>query len=104
MSDLAKRIVSALVAAPVALIMIYLGGLPLAAFLAAVSGGCAWEFYRIATAGGVEPLDPFGIPLAGAVPLAVYAAGVGLYRPSLAVPAVLLRVILAAVIWTRGTQ
>ena len=104
MSDLAKRIVSALVAAPIALIVIYLGGLPLAAFLAAVSAGCAWEFYRIAAAGGVEPLDPVGIPLAGAVPLAVYAAGIGLYRPSLVVAAVAMLIILAAVIWTRGPQ
>ena len=104
MSDLAKRIISALIAAPLALIMIYLGGLPLAAFLAAVSAGCAWEFYRIAAAGGVEPLDPVGVPLAGAIPLAVYAAGIGLYRPSLVVPAVVLLVILAAVIWTRGPQ
>ena len=104
MSDLAKRIISALIAAPVALIMIYLGGLPLATFLAAVSAGCAWEFYRIAAAGGVEPLDPVGIPLAGAVPLAVYAAGIGLYRPSLVVPAVAMLIILAAVIWTRGPQ
>ena len=104
MSDLAKRIISALIAAPVALIMIYLGGLPLATFLAAVSAGCAWEFYRIAAAGGVEPLDPVGIPLAGAVPLAVYAAGIGLYRPSLVVAAVAMLIILAAVIWTRGPQ
>ena len=104
MSDLAKRIISAFIAAPVALIMIYLGGLPLATFLAAVSAGCAWEFYRIAAAGGVEPLDPVGIPLAGAVPLAVYAAGIGLYRPSLVVAAVAMLIILAAVIWTRGPQ
>ncbi len=104
MSDLAKRIISAAIAAPLALIMIYLGGLPLAVFLAAVSSGCAWEFYRIAAAGGVEPLDPVGIPLAGAVPLAVYAAAIGLYRPSLDVPAGVMLVILAAVIWTRGTQ
>ena len=104
MSDLAKRIISALIAAPLALIMIYLGGLPLAAFLAAVSAGCAWEFYRIAAAGGVEPLDPVGVPLAGAIPLAVYAAGIGLYRPSLVVPAVVMLSILAAVIWTRGPQ
>jgi phosphatidate cytidylyltransferase len=103
-SDLAKRILSALIAAPVALIMTYLGGLPLATFLAAVSAGCAWEFYRIAAAGGVEPLDPVGIPLAGAVPLAVYAAGIGLYRPSLVVAAVAMLIILAAVIWTRGPQ
>jgi len=102
-SELAKRILTALVAAPLALVMIYLGGLPLAAFLALVSAGCAWEFYRIAAAGGLEPLDPIGIPLAGAIPLVTYAAAVGVYRPTLAVPAVALLVILAAVIWARGT-
>jgi phosphatidate cytidylyltransferase len=102
-SELTKRIITALVAAPVALGMLYLGGLPLAAFLSLVSAGCAWEFYRIATAGGLEPLDPVGIPMAGAVPLLVYAAAVGLYRPTLAVPAVALLVTLAAVIWARGT-
>jgi len=102
-SELSKRILSALVAAPLALAMIYLGGLPLAAFLSIVSAGCAWEFYRIAAAGGLEPLDPIGIPLAGAIPLVTYAAAIGLYRPTLAVPAVALLVILAAVIWARGT-
>ena len=104
MSELGKRIIAALVAAPLALIMIYLGGLPLAVFLMAVSAGCAWEFYRIARAGGLEPLDPLGIPLAGAVPLTAYAASVGLYRPSVAVAAVAILVVLGSVIWTRGTQ
>ena len=104
MSELAKRILAALVAAPLALAMIYVGGLPLAAFLAAVSAGCAWELYRIARAGAIDPLDPLGIPLAGAVPLAVYSASIGVFRPSLAVAAVALLVILAAVIWARGTQ
>jgi phosphatidate cytidylyltransferase len=103
-SELAKRIVSALVAAPLALVMISLGGLPLAVFLSAVSAGCAWEFYRIAAAGGFDPIDPLGIPLAGAVPLAVYASAIGLYRPTLAVPAVVLLIILATVIWARGTH
>ena len=103
MSELAKRIITALVAAPLALVMIYLGGLPLAAFLAAIAAGCAWEFYRIAREGGLDPLDPIGIPLAGAVPLAVYAAALGLFRPSLAIPAVTVIVIFAAVIWARGT-
>jgi phosphatidate cytidylyltransferase len=103
-SELGKRIISALVAAPLALIVVYLGGLPLAVFLAAVSAGCAWEFYRIAAAGGLEPLDPVGIPLAGAVPLATYAAATGLYRVSLDVAAVVLLVILASLIWARGTQ
>jgi phosphatidate cytidylyltransferase len=102
-SELTKRVLTAVVAAPLALIMLYLGGLPLAAFLSLVSAGCAWEFYRIATASGLEPLDPVGIPLAGAVPLLAYAAAVGLYRPTLAVLAVALLIILSAVIWARGT-
>lgn len=103
MSELAKRIVTAVIAAPLALAMIYVGGLPLAAFLAAIAAGCAWEFFRIARAGGLDPLDPLGIPLAGAVPLVVYAASIGLFRPSLAMPAVAVLVIFAAVIWARGT-
>jgi phosphatidate cytidylyltransferase len=103
-SELAKRVLSALVAAPLAIVMIYLGGLPLAAFLAAVSAGCAWELFRIARSGGLDPLDPIGIPLAGAIPLAVYSAAVGLYRPTLGLAALALLVILAAVIWARGTQ
>ena len=103
MTNLQQRILSALVAAPLALVMIYLGGLPLAVFLAAVSCGCAWELYRIARAGGIDPLDPIGIPLAGAVPLAVYASAVGLFQPSLAMVAVALMAIIASVIWARGT-
>ena len=104
MRELTKRILSAVVAAPLAIVMIYLGGLPLAAFLAAVSAGCAWELFRIARGGGLEPLDPIGIPLAGAIPLAVYSAAIGLYRPTLGVAALVLLIILAAVIWARGTQ
>lgn len=103
MSELTTRILTALVAAPIALGMLWLGGLPLAAFLAAVAAGCAWEFFRIARATGLDPLDPLGIPLAGAIPLATYAAAAGLVQPNLAVPAVVLLAILAAVIWTRGT-
>ena len=103
MSELATRVVSALVLAPVALGVIYLGALPLAAFLAAVSTGCAWEFYRLARGTGVDPLDPLGLPLAGAVPLAVYAAAVGVFRPSLALPAVAMLAVFGAVIWARGT-
>ena len=104
MRELPQRILSAVVAAPLAIVMIYLGGLPLAAFLAAVSAGCAWELFRIARGGGLEPLDPIGIPLAGAIPLAVYSAAIGLYRPTLGLAALVLLIILAAVIWARGTH
>lgn len=104
MSELTKRVLAALVAAPLALVMVYLGGLPLATFLAAVSVGCAWELFRIARAGGLDPLDPLGIPLAGAIPLAAYSATIGLYRPTPGLAAMALLVILSAVIWVRGTH
>ena len=104
MSELTKRVISALVAAPLAIVMLYLGGLPLAAFLTAVSVGYAWELFRIARAGALDPLDPLGIPLAGAIPLAAYSATIGLYRPTLGLAALALLVILAAVIWARGTH
>lgn len=95
--------IAALVAAPLALVMVYLGGLALAAFLAAVCAGCAWEFYRIARAGQLDPLDPLGIPLAGAVPLVVYATAAGIVRfPAVALAAAAVLAVLSAVIWTRG--
>jgi phosphatidate cytidylyltransferase len=101
-SELTKRTITAVIAAPLALAMIYLGGLPLAAFLAAIAAGCAWEYFRIAREGGLNPLDPIGIPLAGLVPLTVYAASIGLFQPSLAIAAAGVLVIFAAVIWRRG--
>jgi phosphatidate cytidylyltransferase len=101
-SELTKRTITAVIAAPLALAMIYVGGLPLAAFLAAIAAGCAWEYFRIAREGGLNPLDPVGIPLAGLVPLTVYAASIGLFQPSLAIAAVVVLVIFAAVIWRRG--
>ena len=107
MSELTTRILAALVAAPLALVMIYLGGLPLAAFLAVLSAGCAWELYRMARNAGVDPVDPvdpLGVPMAGAVPLLVHAASIGVYRVTLAVAAVALLVVLATVIWARGTK
>lgn len=103
MSELTTRVLAALVAAPVALAMVWVGGLPLAAFLAVVSAGCAWEFYRLARATGLDPLDPLGVPLAGAIPLTAYATAVGISQPLHALAAMALLVILATCIWARGT-
>jgi phosphatidate cytidylyltransferase len=102
-SELAKRIIVAVIAAPVAIAIVYVGGLPLAVLLTLVSAGCAWEYFRIARAAGHDPLDALGIPLAAAVPLAVYAYHVGAFTtpPSLAAAVVL--VVFAAALWARGS-
>ena len=104
MSEFARRILFAVVAAPLALWIMLAGGAPLAAMLAVVSALGAWEFYRIARGAGARPLDDAGIALAGLVPLAVHAHYLALFsvRPALAALVVLL--ILAATIWLRGVE
>lgn len=104
MSELARRVLVAVVAAPLALWIVLAGGAPLAALLAVVSALGAWEFYRIARAAGERPLGDAGIVVAGLVPLAIHAHYLALFtvRPAVAALAVLL--LLAATIWLRGVD
>jgi len=104
MSELTLRILFAVVAAPLALLIVLVGGAPLAALLAVVSALGAWEFFRIARASGHRPLDDVGIALAGLVPLAVYAEFLGLFALRPAIVAVVALAVLAATIWLRGVE
>jgi phosphatidate cytidylyltransferase len=79
-SELAKRVAFAVVAAPVAVALVFFGGLPLALLLAVVAALGAWELFRIARAGGVTPLAPAGIAAAAALPLLTHARFVLLSR------------------------
>ena len=104
MSELALRIAFAVVAAPAALVIIYLGGAPLAILLSIVSAIGAWEFYRIARAAGHAPLEWLGIGMAALIPLLVHAhhAGVLLVPVSAAVVAVM--AVFGVTIWARGVE
>lgn len=102
MSELARRVLVALVAAPLAIGMVYLGGLPLALFLGAVGAAGAWEVYRIARHGGVQAMDALGIPLAFALPLVAHADRLMLLRSPTAIGAVVFVALLGASIWARG--
>ncbi len=104
MSELTQRVLFSLVAAPVALWIVLVGGAPLAALLAIVSALGAWEFYRIARATGARPLDDAGIALAGLVPLAVHASYLGLFSVRPAAAAVVVLALMAAAIWLRGVD
>jgi phosphatidate cytidylyltransferase len=104
MSELALRIVFAVVAAPIALWIVLVGGAPLAALLAIASAIGAWEFYRIARAAGSRPLEDAGIALAGLVPLAIHASYLGLFTVRPALAAVVALLVLAATIWLRGVD
>lgn len=102
MSELAKRFLFAIIAAPIALWVVLAGGAPLAALLAMVSAIGAWEFFRIARETGARPLDDVGVALAGILPLAIHAHYLGVFAVSPAVVAVVILIIMAATIWTRG--
>lgn len=102
MSELTRRVLFAVVAAPVAIWTFIAGGAPLAAFLAIVSALGAWEFYRIARASGVAPLSDAGIAVAGLLPLAVHAHYLGVYTVPIAVAAVGVLILATTAIWSRG--
>jgi len=103
-SELTRRILFALVGAPLTVGLIYAGGWVFAAALGGVSAIGAWELFRMARAGGNEPLDTAGIVLAGSVPLFVHASYLGVYRVTLTVAVLIFMTLLAGVIWTRGVS
>ncbi len=78
MSELARRILFAVAAIPVAIAVIWIGDAALAALLGIIAAIGAWELFRIARAGGATPLERLGIPLAAAVPLIVHAHRLGI--------------------------
>ncbi len=102
MSELSKRVLFAVVAAPLAIAAVFLGGASLAALLAIASAIGAWEFFRLARAAGHVPFDSAGIALAGLVPLAVHAHFLGVWTLPLSVAAVVVLALMAAAIWVRG--
>jgi phosphatidate cytidylyltransferase len=104
MSELARRVLFSVVAAPLAIAIVLAGGAALAALLAVVSALAAWEFYRIAAADGLTPMDDIGVALAGIVPLLVHARYLGIYETPLAVMAIGVLVLLALAIWRRGVE
>ena len=102
MRELPRRILVALVAAPVAIGMVYVGNLPFAVFLGMVGGAGAWELYRMARHGGVEPLETLGIPLAAALPVFAWLDHLDMLRSPAAVGGVVFVSLLGATIWSRG--
>jgi phosphatidate cytidylyltransferase len=102
-SELARRVAFSVVAAPVAVAVIYFGDWPLATLLSAVAALGAWELFRIARAGGVGALEVIGIALAALLPLATHASRLGFtVHPVFGAVAVL--AVLTVAIWARGVD
>lgn len=103
-SELTKRVLVALVAAPFALWMIWLGDAPLATLLGVCSAISAWELYRIAREGHSTPLTGVGVVLAALIPLAVHAQYLGVVQIPHVAAALVMLVVVALSIWTRGVD
>ena len=104
MSELTRRVLFAVVAAPLGIWILLAGGGPLAALLAVASALAAWEFFRLARAAGASPLGDVGTALAGLVPIAVHAHFLDVVRLRPSHAAIVLLAILATMIWARGVR
>ncbi|MDQ6611774.1 MAG: phosphatidate cytidylyltransferase [Gemmatimonadota bacterium] len=101
-SELLKRIGVAVVGAPTLLWVFWMGDAVLATVLAAMAALSAFEFMRIARAGGAHPMSAVGIVLAALIPIAVHAQLLHVVNiPNVAAVLVMLAVV-AASIWMRG--
>jgi phosphatidate cytidylyltransferase len=102
-NELAKRVLFALVGAPLTIALIYFGGWILATALGIIAALGAWELYRMTAAAGNEPLDTAGIVIAATVPLMVHATYLGVFRVTVTVAVMIFLALAAGVIWARGT-
>ncbi|HEX5438540.1 MAG TPA: phosphatidate cytidylyltransferase [Gemmatimonadaceae bacterium] len=80
-SELARRVLVAVVAIPVVVIAVYAGGAALAALLAIAAALAAGEFFRLARSAGYEPIAAIGVPVAAILPLLMHATHLGLAAP-----------------------
>jgi len=94
----------ALVAAPFALWMFWLGGAALTTLLGAVSAISAWELYRIAKEGGSTPLVGVGVVIAALIPLAVHAQFLKIVQIPLVAGVFVMLFVVALTIWMRGVN
>ncbi len=90
MSELTKRIIVAVIGAPLALAIFWYGDAALATLVSVASAVAAWELYRIAREAGYTPIAPLGIVMAAVLPLVVHAQSLGLIRVPFTVPVLVL--------------
>ena len=101
MPELAQRVAFGVVAAPLTIWIIVIGGAPLVALLALTGGAGAWELFRMARAGGARPIEGAGIPLAALIPIVLSAEPRGVFTIEPGFAAAVLMIVLALAIWMR---
>jgi phosphatidate cytidylyltransferase len=101
-SELTRRIIFAVIAAPLSIAVVYFGDWALAIVLSVLAALAAWEFFRMARETGALPLELAGIGLAALLPIAVHAQRLGVYTLSLTAIVAMILVLFASTIWLRG--
>jgi phosphatidate cytidylyltransferase len=101
-SELTRRILFAVIAAPASIAIVYFGDWALAILLSVLAGFAAWEVFRFARESGAFPLEPAGIALAALVPIAIHAQRLGVYTLTLTAIVAMILVLFASTIWLRG--
>ncbi|MGQ0643850.1 MAG: phosphatidate cytidylyltransferase [Gemmatimonadaceae bacterium] len=102
MSELRARVLSAVIAVPLAVALVYLGGPALALLLAALGAAAAREVFALARHQSIRPLTAIGVPLAAAMPLVVHLYRLGWIAQPLTLAAVVFVAFLGAVLFSRG--
>jgi len=101
-SELTRRIIFAVIAAPASIVVLYMGDWALTIVLSMLAALAAWELFRMARETGALPLEPAGIALAALLPVAVHAQRLGVYTLSLTAVVAMSLVLFASTIWLRG--
>jgi phosphatidate cytidylyltransferase len=101
-SELTRRIIFAIIAAPASVGIIYLGDWALTIVLSVLAALAAWELFRMARETGANPLEPAGIALSALIPIGVHAQRHGFYTLSLTALVAIALLLFASTIWLRG--
>lgn len=101
MSELTRRIIFAVIAAPASIGVIYYGDWALTIVLSVIAALGAWELFRMSRDTAL-PLEQAGILLAGLLPIAVHARRLGVYSMSMTAVVCMVLVLFASTIWLRG--
>ncbi|MEO7822581.1 MAG: phosphatidate cytidylyltransferase [Gemmatimonadaceae bacterium] len=102
MSELTRRIIFAVIAAPASVGAVYFGDWALAIVLSVLAALGAWELMRMARLTGVAPFDGAAITIAALIPIALHAQRLGVYTLTLTAVVAMSLVLLASSIWLRG--
>ena len=99
---LGRRVLVAVIGIPLAVAAGYVGGLVLAALLAALAGIGAWELFRFARENGTPAIEAIGIPLATLMPLGAHAVRIGLLDAPFAAGGAVFVAMAGALLWARS--